>query len=187
MPSFPQLLLNLVLAPTRGWEDVAAARQLDCRRLLLRGLLPLTAVAALSVFARPIYVSGLTFGMLLISAIVVFVKFFLAYYIAMFVLSIFLPSMTSGGQGSGDTDNKAGVFIALNLSLLALIEVLSNLLPVELSIIQFLPVYVAVIIWQGRRYLGVIPSRAGHYILMALLAILAPVYILGLMFNLFIP
>lgn len=186
MPSFPQTLINLILAPTRGWEDVAGMSGIDSRRMLVRGLLPLTAAAGLSVFARPLYVSGLTFGMLLISAIVVSVKFFLAYYIALFLFSIFLPPMTQSGF-TAETDNRTAAFTALNLALLAIIEILSNLLPVELSIVQFLPVYVAVIIWQGRNFMDIEPSRAGHFILLALLAIIAPVYILGLMFKLFIP
>lgn len=181
MLGFLKMLLNLTLAPAKGWEDVEKSSP-SPRATLTHGLLPLLGITAVAVFARAFHVQDLTPGLLIIGATVTFIKFFIAYYIALFLMSWFMPALIPvDSYDEGRISN----FCSLCLGLLAVISILSDCVPVELSLVRFLPVYVIIVMWQGRGYLAITPGKQIKYIVYASLSILAPLALLDMLFGLF--
>lgn len=181
MLGFLKMLLNLTLAPAKGWEDVEESSPAS-RATLTRGLLPLLGITAVAVFARAFHIQGLTPGLLIIGAITTFFKFFISYYIALFLMSWFMPAFIPVDRYN---DERVSNFCSLSLGLLAVISILSDCVPVELSLVRFLPVYVIIVMWQGRNYLGIMPEKHIKYIVCASVSILAPLGLLDMLFGLF--
>lgn len=84
-------------------------------------------------------------------------------------------------------EKKYHTFAIYNISLLALITIIENCLPTELSIVQFLPVFTIVVMWMGKRYLAVKEEKSFTFIFLASVAILVMPYLLGFLFNMVIP
>ena len=177
MALFLKMLFHLILSPSRGWEDVVQYDP-DPRRLMTSGLYPVFAMAAVSVFIVGFYDPALTFVGLLQRAIITYVQYFISYYIAQFVFAMFIRRYVSDGEVS---DDRIGVFISIGLGLLAVLAVIMNCLPVELSLVQFLPVYVAVILWKGAPYLNVRDDKMNQFVILSVASIIAPVYLLALL------
>ena len=174
-------LLQLVLSPLHGWEDVSFDGY-SSRKLLLYGFIPLMAVTAGSVFLESLYHADITFVLLLQQAIVTFLKFFASYYLACFSFSLLMPLCTDGNVSS----NKNHTFIIYSLSLLALIDLLGNCIPMELSLIYLMPLYALYIMWRGLRYLAISFSGVGNFLLLCVFTVLLPPYLIQLLFGLLI-
>ena len=174
MITFLKQTLQLLLAPTKGWEDVASNSP-DARRSLIHGLLPIIAVAAISVFARAIW-EHQSFLMLLLSVHTTFAQYFLTYYVALLAMVTALPYITI----SGDTpdENRIAVFLCYSVSMMACIAVIDNFLPMELTLVQFLPIYVAVVMAQGRIFLSIDPESMGKYVGLTVGSVIVPVYLI---------
>jgi len=177
MALFLKMLFHLILSPSRGWEDVAQYDP-DPQRLMTSGLYPVFAMAAVSVFIAGFYDQSFTFVGLLQRSIITFVQYFISYYIAQFVFAMFIRRYAVDGEVS---DSRVGVFISIGLGLMAVLAVIMNCLPVELSLVQFLPVYVAVILWKGASYLNVRDDRISGFVILSVLSVIAPVYLLALL------
>jgi heme/copper-type cytochrome/quinol oxidase subunit 4 len=106
------------------------------------------------------------------------VQFFISYYIAQTIFSLTIEKYVENGSID---DNRVGLFISIGLGLLAIIEVIKNVLPVELSLVQFLPIYVAIILWKGAAFLHVVDSKINYFVFLTIIAIIVPVYLLGLL------
>ncbi|MCC8071511.1 MAG: hypothetical protein LIO90_06900 [Bacteroidales bacterium] len=182
MLTYYKSLLQLVLAPSSGWEDLGKDN-LPPRWLLKVGLIPLIAITALTVFLLPLYHRDCSMATLLQHSIVIFIKYFLTYFIASFMLSIFLPMMAEEEVGVRRRDT----FILYSLSLMAVIGLLQNCFPIEMALTYFLPLYVAIVMWRGMSYLCVPQQRAGQFMALTLLSIIAPPYLLGMLFGCVIP
>ena len=68
-------MVQLLLSPLKGWEDVETD-SFEAKTLLLRGLLPFLAITALTVFVKAFYVADIHWIALIEQAIVCFMKFY---------------------------------------------------------------------------------------------------------------
>lgn len=175
-------LFQLLLSPGHGWEDISASST-DYHRTLSSGFYPLTALTSVSVFVTGIYHDSLTLPQLLTGAIVTFVTYFIGYFISAFILSLFLQPNISGEMN----EQRYHTFVINTFGLLELIRIVGNCVPVPLSILFFLPVYVAIIMWKGTRYMGVRPDRTGQFMVLCVCGVLLVPYILSFVFNLIMP
>lgn len=175
-------MIQLILAPKKGWEDVSGDG-FDSRVLLTRGLIPFIAIVALSVFAKYFYVADASFVGLLQQSIVCFLKFFAAYFLASFVFTLYLPTMIDGEISL----KKCHTYIIYGVGLLALVNFVENIVPVELAIMFLMPVYVLYILWRSLRYMSVSFDGVPRYMVMTLCAIILPPYIIQYLFNLILP
>lgn len=178
MGKYLKYLFQLILSPAHGWEDIAEAA-MHPGIIAARGFYPLTAFAALTVFARKFTHRMIGLEELLTDAIVTFVMFFLGYFIAAFVLSVGIGSVIPGNPG----DRRCHTFALYSTGLLELIAIIGNLVPITLPITWFLPVYVAGVMWQGAHYLDIDRSNAGRFMLLAVPGVLLPPYLLSFLFN----
>lgn len=180
MKEYLKLLFQLILSPGNGWEDIERSR-LTPARLLGRGLFPLMALAALSVFVQALWMHHPVFMKLLMRMIITFVVYFISYFFSTFVLSV-TPVVADNPQP--DEDERAQTFTIYTLGLLALISIIINVLPVTSLVLFFLPCYVALVQWKGCRYMNIPPERTGIFMTAAILGVLLPPYIFYFIFTL---
>lgn len=182
MLDYIKSLFQLILSPGRGWEDIARAKY-DPRRLATSCLYKLIAVAAVSVFCQWLWEPDMTFIRLLMLAIITFVMFFAGYFIGIFGLSIIMPHFSAGSV----VDNKIHIFVNYSIGLLVLIQLFNNLMPINVPLIYFLPLYVAVVQWKGSAYMQVPESYAGRFVLLAAPLVILPPYLIKGFFNFILP
>lgn len=182
MLKFLTCLIQLIISPAKGWEDIAAVGE-EPRKICSDGFYPLLGLTACSVFIRRLYDSDLGLVTMIQRAIITFVEYFVTYFLASFLFSIFLGKVIDGELN----EKKYHTFAIYNISLLALITIIENCLPTELSIVQFLPVFTIVVMWMGKRYLAVKEEKSFTFIFLASVAILVMPYLLGFLFNMVIP
>ncbi len=147
---FLKNIVQLVLSPSKGWEDISASlEQPDI--LLKRGYYPLLILASLSEFIRLIYHEEIGVITLFEHAIALFGSYFISYFIGRLILEHYLKPMIDGEVNH----TKTGIFTIYGLGLLVLIEIIANFIPTDLTIIRFLPVFVALILYRSNRYLTI--------------------------------
>ncbi|MDE7154550.1 MAG: hypothetical protein K2O00_08965 [Muribaculaceae bacterium] len=184
MLTFIGYIIQLMIKPQRGWEDLAKA-DFSARRLLVSGLIPLILLTAAVSFVRISYFSDYTWVDALQDAVINAVTFFGTYFIATFLLSLRLPYMQTEPGDSAENNNKVDIFSAGIVGILLLITLVSNLIPLDISLLQYLPLYSAYVIWKGAPYLGIAKENIGQFMIIAVASLIIPVYALGYFFHLF--
>lgn len=175
MLNYLKLMLQLVLAPSKGWDDVAIAAP-DARRELLCGLVPLCVLTGVSVGVSALWDSHLQLSTVIIRAVITFAVYMLTYFIAQALLTALLPRITEDGLVDRE---RVSLFASLNVGQMAVIGLIENLLPAEVPILQFLPLFVVVVMYRARNFLGVDASRTGMMLAFGIVAVILPVYIIG--------
>lgn len=166
---FIRNILQLLLAPAKGWEDVSGSSTTP-QELVNANMLPLLVIAGLSVFVRFFYDAGCEFLLLLVKAMVIFVSFFVSYYFAVVVFKSYFHYFCEADPN----ERKFTTVIAYCISLLALSEIICNVLPVNLGLQYLLPLAVALIFWKADVYLRVRADRNMAYALFGLCIVVLP-------------
>lgn len=180
MKDYLKFLLQLVLSPRNGWEDIEKAA-ISPAKLLGQGFYPLIAVAALSVFAQGIFLHHFVFMKLFMRMIITFVVYFISYFFGNFVLSM---TPVIANNPAYDEEERAQTFTLYTLGLLAVITIIMNFLPITPLVLFFLPCYVALVQWKGCAYMRVPPEKHGLFMTVAILGVLLPPYIFYFVFSL---
>ncbi len=166
---FIRNILQLMLAPAKGWEDVAATTSSPLE-LFRKRVVPLLVVAGLSIFVRLIYNSDYQFLWLFVKAMVIFVSFFVSFYFAMVIFKSYFSYFCEGDPN----ERKFTTVIAYCISLLAITEIVCNVLPVNLGLQYLLPLAIALIFWKADVYLRVRSDRDLPYALFGLCVVVLP-------------
>jgi len=167
-------MIQILMAPKSGWEDVMTDDQ-SPRNVLLHGLSPLAVIAAVSVGLGIIYQHDARPEALLIEAIVTFARYFLTYFIAVALLTYALPHFTAGGNVE---KRHIEILAAYCTGMMALIGILENVLPMEIPLLRFLPLYIVVVIIQSRWFLNIDEKCLFRYAACAVAGIILPVFII---------
>lgn len=179
MLNYLKLMLQLILAPTQGWDDVAAAAP-DPRRELLFGLVPLCLLAGLSVVASVYWQHNVSVSSLIVSGVVCFAVYMLTYFIAQALLTSLLPRITDDGLVDR---GRVMLFAQFCVGQMAVFGMIENLLPAEVApIVQFLPLFVVVVMYRARAFLGVDKTKSGLMLSFGIVAVILPVYVIGSIF-----
>ncbi|MBE6318569.1 MAG: hypothetical protein E7081_06315 [Bacteroidales bacterium] len=178
MLKFLKYICQLILSPGNGWEDISHAGE-DHKQLIKTRLFPIFGVAAISVFIQMFYDFDLEFVLVLQQAIVIFVQFFLTYFIATLVFAITMPSFVDGEPN----EKKYTTVIIYSLAIIALITIFQNCVPVELSLVPYLKIYVAIVLWKSVRYLAIKEQNVKNFVIMAALSIILPPMIINAIFD----
>ncbi len=180
---FIRNLFQLSIGPQHGWEDIAAEKQ-EPERHTSEGLYPLLGVVALSAFCQLLYHHDLGIVYPLERAIIIFA----AYFVTLLLAQNLVPSMLERCVADGDIDHqRVDTFIIYSLGLMSLVSMTENLMPLELSLVQFLPVLVALVMWKATRYLHIIPAQNGRFISVAILLVLLPPILLNMLLSMLLP
>ena len=181
MFSFLRDLMQLILSPAHGWEDIARNAE-SVERLRSSGLYPLTAVSALSVFLQGIYHVDKGLPELLVGAVVTFVMFFVGYFCGVFVLTTAMPGMQAPGTHTGE--RRINTLAIYCTALLELIDIMANCVPITMALTLFLPLFLVVVIYKGAKYLRVDAQYTVRYVAITTLALVAVPYLLQYLFEL---
>lgn len=182
MLDFLKYLFQLLISPGKGWEDISYAGKPHAN-LASEGLFPLLGIAAITVFIGYLYDTDYTLVQLLQKAIVIFVKFFATYFLAGVLFSIFVSKMVDGDLN----EKKSQTFIIYNIALLALYSIFENCLPMQLTFVKFLPLYSAIIIWKGIRYLGIKQDSILEFSIFGTATIVVPPFLFSWLFTAIMP
>lgn len=143
-------LFELLLSPSSGWDEVSA-RAATPEQVERKGFYPWLAVTALSEFVRLAYNPALTFLGALGAAIIVGGAMFVSLYAARLLLDVTLRPHVDGTLNVA----KVGVFAEYMVGMTCLFRIVANLLPASLTLVHFLPLLSALVIFKGARYVGV--------------------------------
>lgn len=183
MLRFLKNLFQLAIAPRHGWEDVGAENT-DAHTLASDGLYPLLGVVSLSAFCQLIYSPDAGLVPPLQNAIITFAVYFATLMLAQNLVPSLLDTCVDGGHVD---DNRVNSFIIYSLGLMSLVSMIENLLPLELSLVQFLPVLVALVMWKATHYLSVMPPHNGKFIFVAIVFVLLPPILLNMLLSMILP
>ncbi len=175
MLTYLKLLFQLILSPEHGWKDAAEADE-PVRSLLARGFYPLLLVTAASGLLEGLYHPAATEWHALFQRMAVeFVKFFVSYYIAGYLFTSYIHRFTDAEP----SEQRNHSYILFGLSLLALMNLLQNCIPIDLPIIGFLAIYVAIVLLRGTAYMHIDEPRTGKFMVFSVCSIIVLPYLLG--------
>lgn len=175
-------MVQLVMSPVHGWEDISYDNP-DLRRLMTKGWLVWLLVASCTVVLRPAYMGNFEWFDAMARFLATFIKFFVTFYIGGFMFSAFMGVIT---QGAG-VERLNNTLIVFSVGLLIMIDVIKNCLPVDISMINFFPLYVLYIMWRGERFVKVAAGRQLQYVALSFVSVILPPYLIQMMLNLLLP
>lgn len=183
MLRFLKNILQLIVNPSRGWEDISHDAA-DTATLCRDGLYPLLAVAALSCVGGFWKLdSTSTLVSVIQNGIITFTAYFATMFFAEFIMALTMDKVCDKEPSS----RKNSTVVIYSLAILAIITILVNLLPLDLAVLNFLPVYVGFILYKSCRYVSVAADKIGHYMFLTIFTIIVPPYLLTFLFNLIKP
>ncbi len=202
---FIKNMVQLIFAPARGWEDLAAEEDAafadmcnsdgkpadadlrpdweenESNRMFRFCFLPFIAVCACSSFVKLFYGGNYDWLMALQAAIITFVSLFLSSQFARYVFQLYMPRIT--GTDAPLLRGRWMNLVMFCVAFLGLIQLVSNIIKVKIALIEFLPLYAMFIIWKGCRYVGVDERNVGLFMIMATLSILGSTYLVTFLLN----
>ena len=180
MKQYLKNILQLILSPTKGWEDISAAVE-NPDTVAAKGYYPLLAVAALSTFARLFYDHHLSVVTVVMLAVALFGTYFISFYVGRIALESLLKNVVTGEPNV----TKITLFILYTLGLSVIIEIIENCVSTSLTPIKFLPLFVALIIYRGSAYMAVKPDNELRFLVICVAVLLVmPILIMLLLNNL---
>lgn len=182
-------ILQLIISPQKGWEDLedddyrddGKRGAIDIRRLYTGCFLPWIAFCSLTIFVRLIYDGPFQVSTAIVRAIIEFFSMFLSYHLAIYIFSWWMPRLVS--EDTLPDMRRDAIMVMYCISIIALIFMVGNVIKVNIALISFLPFYVMFIIWKGSEFLDVPRHNIGGFMFMASAAILGTVYGLKFLFN----
>lgn len=154
MLEYLKYLVQLLLSPARGWEDISA-KSPDPEEMTRKGLYPLIGIAAVSEFCAFFYLKGLKLDQVLVRAVLDFGTYFVSVFIAKLIYEIYLGKVIDGGEPN---PRKTASLTVFPLGLMVLLQIVENCLQANLTFLKFLPLYVILVLYKAIPYMGVKPN-----------------------------
>ncbi|MDD6007127.1 MAG: hypothetical protein PUC21_07470 [Bacteroidales bacterium] len=177
--NFYKSIFHIISSPKAAWEEV---RKFSIPKdlLLSKTLYPMLAIIAVSVFAKYFSNNDLTLSELLSMSISDVCKYFFGYMIsAGLLLSVYKITKK-------DEQNKLYVFIIFNYCILMFFNILINIIPIEIPILNLYPLYSVFIILKGFDYFSFPKSEEVKFVVLFSIIIILPSIVLEKLFNLLI-
>ncbi|MCM1067067.1 MAG: hypothetical protein NC418_05785 [Muribaculaceae bacterium] len=168
MLTFLKYLIQLILSPGSGWEDIERTRP-DAEELLRRGLYPLLGLTAATEFLAFAYQRHADLAVVLMRAVSDFGAYFVAIFIARLIFDLYLARLCDVKP----EPERVACLTVCGIGLMVLVQLLSNCLPWNLVLLKFLPVYVVLVLYKAMAYIGVRRRDALRYTGLAAAAIVA--------------
>lgn len=148
--TYAKQLLQLVLSPSRGWEDIAAS-SIDPAKVSARLMMPSFVLAGGSSMLRLLFDNELALSDAIVDAVVIFVAYFVS-----FAISVQAFRTRLGRYIDGDPDKDRNLMVIVyTMTLLALSTIVSNLTSISVVISYILPVLIGLVAWRSAALLRV--------------------------------
>jgi len=151
MFAFLKYLIQLLLSPSHGWEDLET-RDPDPEEMTRSGLYPLMGIAAATEFLSFFYERHIELATVLIRAVAYFGSYFVSVFIAKLIFDYYLGPLTA--KGHFDT-RRASTLTVAGMGLMVLIQIIGNCLPWSVMLVRFLPLYVVLVLFKAIPYMEV--------------------------------
>lgn len=185
MPNFLVFVKNmaqLILSPRKGWEDLSY-QPVSARQLMESGFYPMMALVGITAMLHGIYGDEpYSYTHQLQITITQIVSLFISIMLARAIFEQLLPALCGCPH---DTERSATVCIFC-ISMIALIMIITNVCPNDISILWFLPAFVAIVVWEARTYLGIQKYKFTNYALLSIGTIVVMPLVLAYLLSLLI-
>ncbi len=168
MLTFLKYLIQLLLSPSNGWDELTREAP-SADTLLRKGLYPLLAITALTEFLAFFYSRHVGLGEVLMRAIADFGTYFISVFIAKLIFELYLGRLCD----TTPEPARVSVMTVCGIGLMVLIQLISNCLPWNLVLLKFLPLYVVLVLFKAIPYIGVRKKDALHFVGLSAVAIVA--------------
>lgn len=173
-------ILQLILSPSNAWRDIER-EETPVDIITRHGLYPTMAIMLLSVFIKPLYHTGdFDLVKLLQIALVQFVALYIAFFAGKFVIEHNLPSYNETAENDPVA---AGTVAAYGTGLMTIIQLIENIIPVHLAVIQLLPAFAAICVWKSAEYLDLQPRREAPFMILTVIALIGPVIAINIIMS----
>lgn len=169
MLSFLKYLIQLILSPSNGWEDISE-REPDPEVLTRTGLYPLMGAAAATEFLAFFYERHAHLAAVLVRAVADFGAYFVSIFIAKLIFDYYLSPLTAKGHYDG---RRASAVTVFGLGLMVLIQIIGNCLPWSIILMRFLPFYVMLVLYKSAAFMEVKRGCEMKYLLVSAGAVVA--------------
>lgn len=181
--TYSKNLLQLVLSPKNAWEDLREA-ELPPHQLMEKGFYPLLAIVAVTAMLNGLYgAAPYNYTRQLQLAITEVATLFASLMLARAAFETLLPKFA----GCPCDIDRFSTVVIYCMSMMAVISVISNLVPTTLSLIWFLPAFVLATAWQAHGYLEVSKIQYGTYFTISTLVLVglptAIAWVLGMLLG----
>lgn len=150
MVKFLIYLLQLMLSPREGWEDLGKDNP-DPQAILRHAYYPLLAIATATTFLSLVYHVGESSAAVIVRALATFGAYFVALYLAKLIFDVYLARLSVAAVDH----RRASMLILASLGMMLVFRTVSNCLPWHLIVIDFLPLYVVLVLSKAYNYLGI--------------------------------
>lgn len=174
--------LQLILSPRHGWEDISYDNP-GHKELFVSGFLPFILIVSLSPLIGCIYTGEFEWLYEVGAILKIFLKYFISYFIAGLIFTFYMPVVSQGAC----KEKQRSVFLMFSLGLLAILDLLHNCLPIDLAVLNFLPLYTLFIMWRGAPYMKVAKGRNASFVFLCFFAVIVAPYLLNLLFSVIMP
>lgn len=177
--NFVKYILLLIVSPSEGWKDINKFT-IPNNLLLSRLFYPALAILSLSVFVPFVFgYSGQELDNVIVLAMIDFIKYFISFFVVSYLLLGFYAHVFK----SRNEINKVNNYIAFNLTILVLFNVLRNVMP-GFPFFDIFPLYIIYVVYKGTPYLDVPRVEVLKFIgIVSVLLLLIPIgikYVLDL-------
>lgn len=172
MLRFLKNILQLILSPSHAWEEISYENT-DAEQLAAKGMYPLFGLVGATAFLHGFYQKTFEVGVQLQEAVGQFVALLATYFIGVALFDTFVLRFSTKEVSA----NKSRTIAIYIVSLLAIIQVIENLVPIEIIILQFLPLFAAIVVCRATAYLAIDKKKEGGYILFAIGALIIPWFV----------
>lgn len=175
------LMFRTLLTPVDGWKALKRVH-FSPDKFASACFYPLTALASVSQFAELLYGADTPLSTLIVSALRVFMSFFLGYFLILLVGKVLIK-----GSKSVFDSEFGKIFVMDSLSSLAVFYSLILFLPMLEPVLVFLPLWTIYAICRGVRFLRLPSDSVTIATCLLSLIIIGMPLVVGWLFSLVIP
>lgn len=167
MLRFIKYIIQLLLSPTNGWKDIKLESP-DSNALLRQGLYPLIGIVAITEFLGFVYQPNANIISILARALTDILAYVLTLFIAKFIFASYLKRYSSSTPERYPEE----VITYMGLGLLAVLQIIQNILPWHFVLLSILPLYIVLILYKSSDFMKINPQYELRYMVLAAVAII---------------
>lgn len=174
---FVKQMIQLILSPSRGWEDVSASVH-NPDWLERHGFVPFLIVTGLSEFLPMLYSHGGGFAACLLRGVIICVAMFCSLYVARLFMDITYARYIDRHVNKA----KLSLFVTYLIGLNCLYTIITNAFPATMTLLKLLPLLSVIVVFRAVRFVGVSEDNQLSFTGLSLVAVLAcPLAICGVL------
>jgi len=181
MLSFLKNMLQLLLSPANGWEEVSYDNT-DPKVLASHGLYPLMAIASACAFVEGVYETSYDVALVIQHAMIDFISLLVAYLAGAALMESFVDHFTTKDISA----RKSQTVAVYTVSVLCVVQIIDNLVPFSFALIKFLPAFAAIVLWRATAYLSVDKDKEGLYIVFSIGVMILPWIVISSLLDLLV-